>query len=113
MPRLSHSPAPKTFYASPRTRSDKAFGVTTAHKASPQPSYYKSGLPKHRSEEAKKQFLRQHGLKRVPSGMEVDHRVPLAAGGADKPSNMQLIPKSTHAAKTAAEAKRYGWHKKR
>jgi protein-S-isoprenylcysteine O-methyltransferase Ste14 len=27
-------------------------------------------------------------------------------------SNMQLIPKSAHAAKTAAEAKRYGWHKK-
>jgi 5-methylcytosine-specific restriction endonuclease McrA len=45
--------------------------------------------------------------------MQVDHVVPLSEGGADKPSNMELLSKSAHAAKTAAEAKRYGWHKKR
>jgi 5-methylcytosine-specific restriction endonuclease McrA len=56
---------------------------------------------------------RQRGLKRVPAGMEVDHTVPLAAGGSDTPSNMQLLPKSAHDAKTAAEAKRCHWHKKR
>ena len=78
-----------------------------------QPEYYKSGLPEHRSEEAKRQFLRQHHLKRVPPGMEVDHTVPLAAGGPDSAGNMQLLPKSAHRAKTAAEARAYGWHNKR
>ncbi len=77
------------------------------------PGFYRTGIPEHRSEAEKKKFLRQQGLKRVPPGMEVDHIVPLSAGGSDIPANMELLPKSTHHRKTAVEAKRYGWHKKR
>jgi len=106
-----HSVRSATSYRTPRKPS--VYRVAARRRTSTRSAYYKSGIPKHRSEEAKKQFLRQHGLKRVPPGMQVDHVVPLSEGGADKPSNMELLSKSAHAAKTAAEAKRYGWHKKR
>lgn len=77
-------------------------------------AYYKSsGLPEHRSADAKRRFLRQHGYRRVPPGYEVDHIVPLSAGGADTPSNMELISKSAHHRKTARESKRYHWHHRR
>jgi len=69
--------------------------------------YKSSGLPKvNRSESAKRQFLRSKGYKRVPSGYEVDHIIPLSKGGRDEPSNMQLIPKSVHKQKTAEEKRR-------
>ena len=100
-----------TSYRNPRKPS--VYRVPTHRRTTTHSAYYKSGIPKHRSEEAKKQFLRQHGLDRVPPGYEVDHTVPLAAGGPDTPANMELLTKSAHAAKTAAEAKRYRWHKKR
>lgn len=80
---------------------------------SSQPDYYTSGLPKHRSEAAKQRFLRQRGLKHVPRGYEVDHIVPLSEGGSDTPANMEFLTKSAHHRKTAAEAKRYGWDKRR
>lgn len=38
-------------------------------------------------------FLRQQGLEQTPPGYEVDHIVPLCAGGADRPENMQLLTK--------------------
>lgn len=38
-----------------------------------------------------------------PAGKEVDHIVPLWAGGADHPSNMQLISREAHLAKSQAE----------
>ena len=76
-------------------------------------SYYKSsGLLKERSSAAKQEFLRQHGLKEVPEGYEVDHIVPLSAGGSDDPSNMQLLPKSLHRLKTDWERRLYDWNKK-
>jgi 5-methylcytosine-specific restriction endonuclease McrA len=69
--------------------------------------YKNSGLPKvERSATAKNQFLRSKGYKKVPSGYEVDHIIPLLKGGRDEPSNMQLIPKSVHKEKTASERKR-------
>ena len=92
-------------------KSPAAYRVPRA--STSQQEYYKNGLPKHRSESAKQEFLRRRGLKRVPAGYEVDHTVPLAAGGSDTPTNMEVLPKSTHHAKTAGEAKRYGWNKKR
>jgi 5-methylcytosine-specific restriction endonuclease McrA len=52
-----------------------------------------------RSQSEKQKFLKQYGYKKVPSGYEVDHIAPLSEGGADKASNMQLIPKSQHKAK--------------
>jgi len=42
-----------------------------------------------RSETAKDQFMRQSGHPRGWPGHVVDHRTPLACGGADAPSNMQ------------------------
>jgi len=42
-----------------------------------------------RSETAKEGFMRQTGHPRGWPGHVVDHRVPLACGGADAPSNMQ------------------------
>lgn len=41
-------------------------------------------------------FLRQQGLEQTPPGYEVDHIVPLCAGGADRPENMQLLTKRQH-----------------
>jgi len=43
----------------------------------------------HRSVEAKEQFLRRTGYPHGRKGYVVDHIVPLCAGGADAPSNMQ------------------------
>ena len=42
-----------------------------------------------RSEKAKEDFIRQSGHPHGWPGHVVDHRVPLAEGGADDPSNMQ------------------------
>ncbi|MGA2093667.1 MAG: HNH endonuclease signature motif containing protein [Sedimentisphaerales bacterium] len=61
-----------------------------------------------RSESAKEEFLKEHGLTKVPPGYEVDHRIPLYAGGSDTPDNMQLLSKSQHHDKTKADFRRYG-----
>ena len=53
-----------------------------------------------RSWKAKRAFLKMRGYKHVPQGFHVEHRVPLFAGGSDSPSNMQLMPKPAHKAKT-------------
>ena len=42
-----------------------------------------------RSEAAKKEFERESGYPSGRPGYVVDHKVPLACGGADAPSNMQ------------------------
>ena len=42
-----------------------------------------------RSEEAKKEFMRQSGYPHGRPGYVVDHIIPLKRGGADSPSNMQ------------------------
>jgi hypothetical protein len=42
-----------------------------------------------RSEEAKRQFMRQSGFPKGRPGYVVDHVKPLACGGADASSNMQ------------------------
>jgi len=69
-------------------------------------SYKTTGLPKvERSTSAKREFLKSQGYDRVPYGYEVDHIVPLSKGGADKPYNMQLLPKEVHKQKTASERK--------
>ncbi len=48
-----------------------------------------------RSSSERQKFLRSHGLTRTPPGMQVDHIVPLAKGGKDTASNIQLIPKDS------------------
>lgn len=57
-------------------------------------------LRSERSSAVKSEFLRRRGLRRVPPGYEVDHIIPLCAGGRDVPNNMQLLPKTAHKAKT-------------
>lgn len=110
-PRSLGRARPSSSPAIPRQKATTAYRTPRA--TASRQDYYASGLPKHRSESAKRQFLRQRGLERVPQGYEVDHIVPLSEGGADTPANMQLLTESAHHRKTASEAKRYGWHSKR
>ncbi len=48
-----------------------------------------------RSSSERMKFLHSLGLTHTPPGMQVDHIVPLARGGADSVSNMQLIPRDS------------------
>jgi hypothetical protein len=61
-----------------------------------------------RSESAKEDFLKSHGYTKMPKGYQVDHIIPLYAGGADHPSNMQLLTTAEHKAKTKADYQKYG-----
>lgn len=51
-------------------------------------------------------FLRQQGLTRIPPGYEVDHIMPLCAGGKDSPENMQLLTREQHREKTRDDLRR-------
>lgn len=48
-------------------------------------------------------FLRQHGVERTPPGYQVDHIIPLCAGGEDAPENMQLLTVEEHKRKTKVD----------
>ena len=56
-----------------------------------------------RSETIRAQFLAGRGMKFVPRGYEVDHIIPLWAGGKDEPSNMQILTIEGHKTKTKHE----------
>jgi len=47
---------------------------------------------------------------RPARGVEVDHIVPLGAGGHDVESNLQLLCPPCHRTKTASEQKQYAGH---
>lgn len=49
-------------------------------------------------------FLKRKGLKRVPQGKQIDHKVPLSKGGSDSLRNLRLIKNKTHKKKTKQEA---------
>lgn len=67
-------------------------------------TYKTTGKPKvDRSSSAKKEFLKNKGYTKIPSGYQIDHIIPLSEGGADVPSNMQLISIELHKKKTAHE----------
>lgn len=51
-------------------------------------------------------FLQQQGLEQTPEGYEVDHIVPLCAGGRDAPENMQLLTREQHREKTRHDLRR-------
>lgn len=53
-----------------------------------------------RSRAAVRTFLREQGLTATPPGYQVDHIIPLCAGGPDTPENMQLLLIEEHKAKT-------------
>ncbi len=70
-------------------------------------TYKSTGAPKvDRSSSAKKDFLNSRGYQKAPAGYDVDHIIPLSKEGADKPYNMQLLPRETHKQKTASERKK-------
>lgn len=104
--RTSRTSIRKPTYHAPSTQKARTYDLGgTKYKLGE--SYKSTGLPKvERSESAKRQFLKSQGLKKAPTSYDVDHMVPLSKGGADKPSNMQLLPKETHKQKTAAERRR-------
>lgn len=54
----------------------------------------------HRSRTQVMLFLREQGYSRVPRGYQVDHIIPLCAGGPDIPDNMQLLTIREHREKT-------------
>jgi hypothetical protein len=60
-----------------------------------------------RSESAKKEFLKSKGLKKNPSGYQIDHIKPLFEGGSDTPANMELLTIEQHKAKTERELAPY------
>ena len=61
-----------------------------------------------RNMSARNNFLKERGLSKVPKGYQIDHKKPLYAGGADTPSNMQLLTNAEHLAKTKNDYKLYG-----
>lgn len=66
--------------------------------------YSTTGKPAVKRNEAnKKTFLKSQGYDETPYGYQIDHIVPLSEGGADDPSNMQLLTISQHKSKTARE----------
>ena len=93
-------------------------GSSSHHPRSGSASYHPRSItssPRQtRSSAARKQFLHSRGLKRVPAGHVIDHIVPLCAGGADRPSNMQLQTISEAKAKDRQEkAQCAGIHRRR
>ena len=53
-------------------------------------------------------FLRNNGLSGVPRGYQVDHIIPLCAGGDDSPDNMQLLSVKEHKKRHVAMCARVG-----
>jgi hypothetical protein len=84
--------------SAPRTASPRSPAVSHPRATTPAtPGTRTSRGRIQRSEQAKDDFLRQTGHPHGWPGHVVDHKVPLACGGADAPSNMQW--------QTTAEAK--------
>ncbi|SRR6266849_1851519 len=86
--------------ASTSTRSPRVSAPHTKSPRSPTASHPRAATPMtpgtrdshgrlKRSETAKEDFMRQTGHPRGWPGHVVDHRTPIACGGADAPSNMQ------------------------
>lgn len=60
------------------------------------------------SASAKEEFLKSRGLQGVPEGYVIEHKMPLYAGGRDEPSNMQLVTRDGHRAKTRMDYQLFG-----
>jgi 5-methylcytosine-specific restriction endonuclease McrA len=66
----------------------------------------KAGRRHKRKTSTRQRFLKKKGLKRVPRGKQIDHKVPLSEGGSDSLRNLRLIKKKTHKQKTKREARK-------
>ena len=51
---------------------------------------------KKRTGKGKRDLLKKKGLKSVPKGKEVHHKVPLNKGGSDTIRNVKIVKKKTH-----------------
>ena|SRR5579864_1340192 len=122
----SHSYTPRSYshhYSSPRPYHERRYTAPRYH--APQTHTPKVHAPRpprphvapapgardrhgrlKRSLEAKRQFERQTGHPHGWPGHVIDHKVPLACGGADSPSNMQW--QTTAEAKTKDRVERRG-----
>ena len=88
-PRISKSTR-SPHVSAPHTTSPRAPAVSHPRSTTPTTPGVRSSRGRiQRSEKAKEDFMRQTGHPRGWPGHVVDHRVPLACGGADAPSNMQ------------------------
>lgn len=63
-------------------------------------SLYPADAKTKRSRAQVNAFLEMHGYEKTPEGYEVDHIIPLCAGGPDTPENMQLLTIEAHREKT-------------
>lgn len=60
-----------------------------------------------RSSYQRQKFLSSKGIQKLPKNFEVDHKIPLSLGGADRPHNMQILSKKAHAQKTKREREKF------
>ena len=93
----SHSSHTSHSRARSHTKSHSSRTYTSAHHST-------HGRTK-RSAAAKHQFMTQTGYPHGRKGYVVDHKIPLACGGADDPSNMQWQTKADAKAKDKWERK--------
>ncbi len=70
-------------------------------------------MVKKRDPEVVERFLKKEGLKKIPKGREVDHKIPLEDGGSDTVRNLQLLTVKQHADKTEREARARAKKKKK
>lgn len=66
----------------------------------------KRGPKFQRKQETVRRWLEVHGLKKIPKGHELDHKIPLSQGGTDTLRNLHLIKTKRHTIKTAKEARK-------
>ena len=66
----------------------------------------KKGPKFKRKQSTKQRWLERHKYKKVPAGMQLDHKIPLKDGGTDTLWNLHLIKKKRHKRKTASEARK-------
>ena len=66
----------------------------------------KKGPHFQRSQSTIQRWLKLHGLKKIPQGYELDHKIPLSKGGTDTLRNLHLIKKARHQIKTRREARK-------
>ncbi len=98
--------------SAPHTASPRAPAVSHPRATTPTaPGARNSRGRIQRSEQAKADFMRQTGHPHGWPGHVVDHKVPLACGGADAPSNMQW--QTVEEAKAKDRVERQGCSSKR
>ena len=66
----------------------------------------KKGPKFKRKQETLQKWLELHGLKKIPKGYELDHKIPLSQGGTDTLRNLRPIKTKRHKIKTAKETRK-------